>query len=390
MNKLVIIGNGFDLAHGLETSYQNFIIWYLNKVISTKNQSIDKSLIYLDYIDNNRNNPNYNFYLNKRSYIETVSSIEEFEQYKKKYGLKATYISKSFVVSILEKIELLKWVDIEKEYYDLLVKIYKPYEQYGRYDAKELYELNKALYLIELELKGYLENHLKPPFAKNQSIKSLFDSEILNDPNEDVYVLNFNYTSFVETYLYLPKLKKSDNKSTLKSGIKRFQYTKNEISKTINVYLNNIHGKLYSDNQLIFGYGDETDEYYEKLENLKDNEFLKHMKSFGYLQSSNYNRLFEFLDQEKLHEDKRKKIDVYIMGHSCGVSDRLLFTHIFEHPLMNSVTIYYYERPDGTNDFYEKTQDLSRHFRKDAKHRMRKCILPFSESKPLPQFKQQN
>ena len=25
MNKLVIIGNGFDLAHGLPTSYRNFI-----------------------------------------------------------------------------------------------------------------------------------------------------------------------------------------------------------------------------------------------------------------------------------------------------------------------------------------------------------------------------
>lgn len=28
MNRLVIIGNGFDLAHGLKTSYKNFIDWY--------------------------------------------------------------------------------------------------------------------------------------------------------------------------------------------------------------------------------------------------------------------------------------------------------------------------------------------------------------------------
>ena len=28
MNRLVIIGNGFDLAHGLKTSYADFINWY--------------------------------------------------------------------------------------------------------------------------------------------------------------------------------------------------------------------------------------------------------------------------------------------------------------------------------------------------------------------------
>jgi hypothetical protein len=31
MNKLVIIGNGFDLAHGLNTSYSHFIVWCLKQ-----------------------------------------------------------------------------------------------------------------------------------------------------------------------------------------------------------------------------------------------------------------------------------------------------------------------------------------------------------------------
>ena len=29
MNRLIIIGNGFDLAHGLKTSYHDFILHYL-------------------------------------------------------------------------------------------------------------------------------------------------------------------------------------------------------------------------------------------------------------------------------------------------------------------------------------------------------------------------
>ena len=75
MNKLVIIGNGFDLAHGIETSYKDFIIWYLNKVISTKDPKKDESLIYLDYINNQRNIAVNDFYSNKRNYLEKVSSI---------------------------------------------------------------------------------------------------------------------------------------------------------------------------------------------------------------------------------------------------------------------------------------------------------------------------
>ncbi|WP_406823950.1 AbiH family protein [Pedobacter sp. KACC 23697] len=29
MNRLILIGNGFDLAHQLKTSYNDFIVWYL-------------------------------------------------------------------------------------------------------------------------------------------------------------------------------------------------------------------------------------------------------------------------------------------------------------------------------------------------------------------------
>ena len=28
MNRLIIVGNGFDLAHGVKTSYKDFIEWY--------------------------------------------------------------------------------------------------------------------------------------------------------------------------------------------------------------------------------------------------------------------------------------------------------------------------------------------------------------------------
>ena len=46
MNRLVIIGNGFDLAHGLKTSYNDFLdfLWekiYEELMLESKNSCID-------------------------------------------------------------------------------------------------------------------------------------------------------------------------------------------------------------------------------------------------------------------------------------------------------------------------------------------------------------
>ena len=34
MNRIILIGNGFDLAHGLKTSYKNFLDALLSKEIT--------------------------------------------------------------------------------------------------------------------------------------------------------------------------------------------------------------------------------------------------------------------------------------------------------------------------------------------------------------------
>lgn len=48
MNRLVIIGNGFDMAHGLKTSYMDFINWYWEQRLSallTENTSVSKDCL---------------------------------------------------------------------------------------------------------------------------------------------------------------------------------------------------------------------------------------------------------------------------------------------------------------------------------------------------------
>jgi len=343
MNKLVIIGNGFDLAHGIETSYKNFILWFLNKRYFDHFNSIKDGSYFLVKKKNDK-------LLDITGNGTFGDSFKGFKSVSNFYDLTtgSYYIKHEFHDSFFEEIVKLSdnnWVDVEREYYKQLLKLS---------NKDEVVRLNESLDAIKIELAEYL-SQVKPA-DYNEEIGHHFYS-LKSDPNiEDIYVLNFNYTSNIEMYISCRQVERK--------------------------LLNYIHGKLADkNNPIIFGYGDETDENYEKIEKLNDNVFLKHMKSFAYLQTPNYKNLFEFLDK------KDEPFEVHIMGHSCGLSDRLLFTHILEHPNLHSVKIYYYDKGNGQNDFFEKTQELSRYFRKDEKHKMRKVIVPFNESVPLLKYK---
>ena len=44
MNRLILVGNGFDLAHGLRTRYEHFINWYLTS-LNDEIQESPKALV---------------------------------------------------------------------------------------------------------------------------------------------------------------------------------------------------------------------------------------------------------------------------------------------------------------------------------------------------------
>ena len=45
MNRIILIGNGFDLAHGLKTSYADFIDWYWEKMGLTILKESSKNIV---------------------------------------------------------------------------------------------------------------------------------------------------------------------------------------------------------------------------------------------------------------------------------------------------------------------------------------------------------
>jgi hypothetical protein len=163
-------------------------------------------------------------------------------------------------------------------------------------------------------------------------------------------MLNFNYTATANKYI--------QNKSSVAE-------------------INHIHGELTNPDSVIFGYGDELDENYKNLSNLNDNEYLKNFKSIKYLESYRYRKALQFMDAAPYQ--------VFIMGHSCGNSDRTFLNTLFEHKNCVSIKPYYYK--DGDKDNYlDIVQNISRNF-KDMKL-MRDRVVnktycePFSVKEP--------
>lgn len=344
MNDLYLIGNGFDLAHGLKTSYNDFLLWYLKHSVSrySPSKSFEDDLII---VKRPYNNP-----------LQDHSKLPEFfaECKQLQISLDCKY---DFFEQIVRSSRESKWVDIEYEYFMYIILLFKRFDyDIEEYDScfQRLLELNMCFDLIKKKLMEYLKRIEISSKHENRQIEGILLEGTGADGKErgEKLFVNFNYTKTLEFYT-------NRNFPTKNSHI-------------------NIHGELGNpSNPIIFGYGDEMDSHYEKIENLNNNEFLRNIKSFGYFKTTSYQDTIRFVESGNF--------TVKILGHSCGLSDRILLNAIFEHPNCKAIKIYYYQKSESENDYFEKTQEISRHFKASKKGEMRMKIVPFEKSIPMPQ-----
>lgn len=96
------------------------------------------------------------------------------------------------------------------------------------------------------------------------------------------------------------------------------------------------------------------DKDYQELIDKNENELLRNSKSVKYLETSNYRKLLQFIDGGLFQ--------VYIIGHSCGNSDRTLLNTIFEHNNCVSIKPFCYVDEKGKDNYSELTQNIYRNF----------------------------
>lgn len=409
MNRLILVGNGFDLAHGLKTSYKDFIIWYLANCFGKRAyiRSVYKDeLLHIDF---------YDFH----SFVGVVTAHKQgchsgytigdltcfianhFKEgtIKEILNITAKDISNSILTSVDDNYEpnyngigpfrvnvlsdLLRsliincqncnWVDIENEYFDQL----KACKIKDEFDEKKVRQLNSEFAYLRQKLEEYLtieqeQANIKVipqllseierrfqylDFNMTMSIRD-FDENFMSYPDKGInklnklYFLNFNYTNTLKSYLD-------------KLDTRLIEFGEIEV--------NHIHGELgNSSNPIIFGFGDEHDKQYLEFEEQRNNELFEHIKSYQYLRTPNYRNLINHLNSGEYQ--------VFVMGHSCGLSDRTMFKEIFEHENCKSIRLFHYN-----GDFHDKAINVSKHF--SNKGHMRKLIVDYKASDAFPQVK---
>lgn len=360
MNKLFLIGNGFDLAHGLKTRYSDFINWLLKeKIREALNKSLARKIDYLNFSYNTNDTDFLEEILKNDSISVPIESINPNETENKGFSFST---NNPLLRSILEHSKQYNWVDIEQIYFDELIKNYLLHEKKGLYSLDKSIEsriktLNDTFEFLKNNLDTYLKTVEYARFQINPEIDNriseAIDLENYRRDRDEVLFLNFNYTPIAELYY-------------------------NRVFSKVKPQLINIHGSvLNKENPIIFGYGDEMNTFYGKIENLNYNEALKHFKSFSYLKTSNYQDLCRFIDNPS------NIYEVIIIGHSCGLSDRVLLNRIFENPHCVRIKIYFHQIAQNEDDFFIKSQEISRHFSLQGKSSMREKIVPYEYSRPL-------
>ena len=360
MNRLVIIGNGFDMAHGLKTSYMDFINWYWDQRVNSflnNHTNVSEDCLCRLVIRNKEEYNNWYLFLyqNRYFFYNTLSKertfgsevIQEIRQHPKVFSVECC----PFFETILQSIETKGWVDIENDYYQTLKNsIDSPRCDYN------VIELNKQLSFLQNKLVEYL--------------KTIGTSELKNDLNGEI-VENFNPADFStegkERALRSIVLENYELKELPNNSYKRrklhpihimvlsFNYT-DTARKYIapNIIHNYIHGDLEHPENIIFGYGDELDKNYQDILDKNNNEFLRNVKSVKYLETRHYHELLEFL--------LSAPFQVLIMGHSCGNSDRTLLNTVFEHENCVSIKPFYHKWDEGRDNYLELVQNISRNF----------------------------
>lgn len=415
MNRIVIIGNGFDLAHGLPTKYEDFINWYwgrcLSKLRKCPNAMFSDELCQFVLKDSESVWYSYLWAVLNPMKIPTG---KEFYNWVKNNPEIVEFNSCHLLSQIIQSIEEKKWVDIEEEYYKLLklsldksnIFMISPGILNRQFKALEglLIEYLTTIKCDSINPNKEVQEFIYEPIQKQDvSISSInsFNDYCLNlIHSNETYIRSIIDNYAIESYSAMQDFRNFREDNRKKIAYNRLEeetincfpktlirpdnimllsfnytglaerYSNRKIGKAIY-----IHGKLSNHQGVIFGYGDEMDEIYKNLLNNANNEYLANVKTIRYLETDNYDKLLKFINSAPYQ--------VYIMGHSCGNSDRTLLNTLFEHRNCVGIKPFYFQRQDGSDNYIEIVQNIYRNFT-DMKL-MRERVVNKTYCEPLPQ-----
>ena len=171
MNRLVIIGNGFDLAHGLPTSYKDFIDDYWKNVI----QELHDGNKYSDSLFTSNISGVVNNYQAKEHLKQNVNNLETLKGFISNYERYCSLeFTNNFFLNINNKINVEKWVDIENLYFYQL-KVITKLSSLKLEDKKRQVKVLNAEFE---EVKNLLEKYLKDKVVDLYNLELIQGSDL--------------------------------------------------------------------------------------------------------------------------------------------------------------------------------------------------------------------
>ncbi len=381
---LLIIGNGFDLAHDLPTQYKDFL-----KFVNLANAILDNDLDTIKNIETSDGNDD-NEIKKTKDFITFIKSLKDKENFKYIEELHKLSIDNlwfnyfnnlkskfntwiDFETEISKVIQILETVKAAKDdailynkssfkVHDGIQVVANLLQNTDNYDNKKSNQNNNDIN-YHLNVKGYslliskllkdlnrltrcLEIYLS--FYINSLDTNIRIPEIIDLSNNNIdYVLSFNYTNTFERFYKTLKNNKFDKKI-------EFDY---------------IHGKASLENDihtcpLVLG----IDEYLDDNEKNINIDFIQYKKYFQRISKKtgckyislleNLKELNDFANKKKQEknntriESPTKKeiipLNIYIFGHSLDITDKDVLYKLIMHG-NTKTTIYYHN-----NDSYKK------------------------------------
>ena len=328
---ILVIGNGFDVAHGLQTKYDQFLDFVKNiksteyfRSCSPELQSEYTSLIngnvwFEHFIKTKEERKN-----TKQNWIdfeaEISGVIQELDRIRNEFNNKNEHNGKDFTCTLSTSYNIILNypTDIEFLFRETFTLI-----RLNNIKEKFITDLNRLTRCLELYLSDFL------------NIDSCEKIPLFANANALDNVITFNYTDTYE-HLYMDSL--TD------------KFYCGEKSKEEKIHY--IHGKAKKENtiddcDLVLG----IEEYLEGDDRQKDNEYIEFKKFYQRIYKGTGSTYTNWL---KKCNDTGETLNVTIYGHSIATTDGDIIKNLIEAAA--TTTIYYYDKSDLHNKILNLVQ----------------------------------
>lgn len=324
---ILVIGNGFDLAHGLPTRYMDFLE-FIEEYFKYKElgESQEQYFVFFKKVDKQKEYFEINELMNNNLWFYYFHDLK--------------------LHRLLEGKD--NWIDFEKEISSVVQTLDKTIRLYNQRESNYFSDESMQKYFNKLQYLLKQNQEILPTIKNENSIESLesLKQNLLKDLNRFIRCMEIYFNYVNEYSMHNMESKEFINKLNI-NKILSFNYTNTFEclygSHFTDITYDYIHGKADVNHDinscnLVLG----IDEYLDENEKNTNVEFVQFKKFFQRIYKGT-GCLYKDWLLENEGEMYIPKINLYFIGHSLDVTDKDILKELILHEGANT-TIYYHNQ----------------------------------------------